>query len=214
MIAETCASASSAHFAASISGSPSSEISAASVEFFFSHQTDKDSRTKMEWNPSPEPFHFGSFDSLDLHHEEEDAPTGKDEDTEVQAAPIIKLEEVALSNGEEDDKPILDLKTKLHRFDKDRNHWKERGVGTVKFLNTNAVRDSVSDLNKSSDTENDSKMEMKTVLDPGAETIESIETEKVTSGDDFNANKASGKITKLGSVSMAYVIGGADSAQN
>ncbi|KAJ1438478.1 Thioredoxin-like superfamily [Sesbania bispinosa] len=182
--------------------------------FFFLHQTDKDSRTKLEWNPSPEPFHSGSFSSLDVHREEEDAPTGEDEDTGVQVALIIKLEEVSLSTGKEDDEPILDLKTKLHRFDKDGNHWKERGVGTVKFLNTNAVRDSVLDLNKSSDPENDSETEMDTVNDPGAKTIESIGKEKVTSGDDINADKASGKITKLGSESMAYVIGGADSAQN
>ncbi|KAJ1437572.1 UDP-glucuronosyl/UDP-glucosyltransferase [Sesbania bispinosa] len=213
LIAETYASFSAAvtiTSASSIPGSFSSEIPAESTNFFFLHQTNKDSRTKLEWNPSPEPFHFGRFDSLDLHREEEDAPTGEDNDTGVQVAPIIKLEEVALSTGKEDDEPILDLKTKLHRFDKDENHWKERGVGTVKFLNANAVRDSVSDLNKSSDAET----EMETVHDPGAKTIEPIGKEKVTSGDDISVDKASGKITKLGSENVAYVIGGADSAHN
>ncbi|OIW14226.1 hypothetical protein TanjilG_21366 [Lupinus angustifolius] len=68
------------------------------------------------------------------HREEEDVPTGEDEDTGAQIAPIIKLEEVAVSTGEEDEDPILDLKAKLYRFDKDGNQWKERGAGTVKFL--------------------------------------------------------------------------------
>ncbi|CAL0333352.1 unnamed protein product [Lupinus luteus] len=68
------------------------------------------------------------------HREEEDAPAGEDEDTGAQVAPIVKLEEVAVSTGEEEEDPILDLKAKLYRFDKDGNQWKERGAGTVKFL--------------------------------------------------------------------------------
>ncbi|OIW01427.1 hypothetical protein TanjilG_25723 [Lupinus angustifolius] len=68
------------------------------------------------------------------HREEEDAPAGEDEDTGAQVAPIVKLEEVTVSTGEEEEDPILDLKAKLYRFDKDGNQWKERGAGTVKFL--------------------------------------------------------------------------------
>ncbi|KAE9621087.1 hypothetical protein Lal_00019200 [Lupinus albus] len=69
------------------------------------------------------------------HREEEDAPVAaEDEDTGAQVAPIVKLEEVAVSTGEEDEDSILDLKAKLYRFDKDGNQWKERGAGTVKFL--------------------------------------------------------------------------------
>ncbi|GKV52563.1 hypothetical protein SLEP1_g59140 [Rubroshorea leprosula] len=33
-----------------------------------------------------------------------------------------------------DEVPILDMKSKLYRFDKDGNQWKERGAGTVKLL--------------------------------------------------------------------------------
>jgi len=58
----------------------------------------------------------------------------EDEDTGAQIAPIVKLEEVAVTTGEEDEDPLLDLKAKLYRFDKDGNQWKERGSGTVKFL--------------------------------------------------------------------------------
>ncbi|KAK9677924.1 hypothetical protein RND81_11G176300 [Saponaria officinalis] len=63
----------------------------------------------------------------------ENAPAD-DEDTGAQIAPIVKLEEVAVTTGEEDEDPLLDLKSKLYRFDKDGNQWKERGSGTVKFL--------------------------------------------------------------------------------
>ncbi|XP_028767338.1 ran-binding protein 1 homolog b [Neltuma alba] len=68
------------------------------------------------------------------HREEEEAPAGDDEDTGAQVAPIVKLEEVSVTTGEEDEDPVLDLKSKLYRFDKDGNQWKERGAGTVKFL--------------------------------------------------------------------------------
>ncbi|KAJ0021339.1 hypothetical protein Pint_32512 [Pistacia integerrima] len=66
--------------------------------------------------------------------EEEEAPHNEDEDTGAQVAPIVKLEEVAVTTGEEDEDAILDLKSKLYRFDKDGNQWKERGAGTVKLL--------------------------------------------------------------------------------
>ncbi|KAK6245092.1 hypothetical protein QUC31_011501 [Theobroma cacao] len=66
--------------------------------------------------------------------DEENAPAADDEDTGAQVAPIVKLEEVAVSTGEEDEDPILDLKAKLYRFDKEGNQWKERGVGSVKLL--------------------------------------------------------------------------------
>lgn len=40
--------------------------------------------------------------------DEENAP-GEDEDTGAQVAPIVKLEEVAVTTGEEEEDPILDL---------------------------------------------------------------------------------------------------------
>ncbi|KAI5674975.1 hypothetical protein M9H77_05925 [Catharanthus roseus] len=66
--------------------------------------------------------------------EEEEAAGAEDEDTGAVVAPIVKLEEVAVTTGEENEDAILDLKAKLYRFDKDGNQWKERGAGTVKFL--------------------------------------------------------------------------------
>lgn len=41
--------------------------------------------------------------------EEEEAPAGEDEDTGAHVAPIVKLEEVAVATGEEDEDPVLDL---------------------------------------------------------------------------------------------------------
>ncbi|KAJ1405695.1 Glyoxalase/Bleomycin resistance protein/Dihydroxybiphenyl dioxygenase [Sesbania bispinosa] len=87
---------------AETSSSPSSKILPASVSFsltaesssmFMMQDSGKDSTAKLEWKSSLEPFHFGSFGSLDLHREEEDAPAGEDEDTGVQVTPIIKLED-------------------------------------------------------------------------------------------------------------------------
>lgn len=66
--------------------------------------------------------------------EVEETATGEDEDTGAQVAPIVKLEEVAVTTGEEEEDAILDLKAKLYRFDTAGNMWKERGAGTVKLL--------------------------------------------------------------------------------
>jgi Ran-binding protein 1 len=69
--------------------------------------------------------------------EEEDASAaavGEEEDTGAQVAPIVRLEEVAVTTGEEDEDVLLDMKAKLYRFDKDGNQWKERGTGAVKLL--------------------------------------------------------------------------------
>lgn len=66
--------------------------------------------------------------------EEETSAAAEDEDTGAQIAPIVKLEEVAVTTGEENEDPILDLKSKLYRFDKEGNQWKERGAGSVKLL--------------------------------------------------------------------------------
>lgn len=65
---------------------------------------------------------------------------GDEEDTGAQIAPIVRLEEVVISTGEENEDVLLDLKSKLYRFDKDGNQWKERGVGQVKLLQHKETR--------------------------------------------------------------------------
>ncbi|CAM8961462.1 unnamed protein product [Rhodiola kirilowii] len=66
--------------------------------------------------------------------EEEVVAHNEEEDTGAQVAPIVRLEEVSVTTGEEDEEALLDLKAKLYRYDKDGNQWKERGGGTVKLL--------------------------------------------------------------------------------
>ncbi|CAK9257984.1 unnamed protein product [Sphagnum jensenii] len=66
--------------------------------------------------------------------EEEAGKHGDEEDTGAQIAPIVKLQEVSISTGEENEDVLLDIKAKLYRFDKDGAQWKERGVGQVKLL--------------------------------------------------------------------------------
>nr|POF08842.1 ran-binding protein 1 like b [Quercus suber] len=83
---------------------------------------------------SQKPKAMASTEPEHEHREEEEAPANDDEDTGAQVAPIVKLEEIAVTTGEEDETSILDLKAKLYRFDKDGNQWKERGAGSVKFL--------------------------------------------------------------------------------
>ncbi|CAO2829892.1 unnamed protein product [Amaranthus hypochondriacus] len=72
--------------------------------------------------------------SVDPELKEEEQVPAEEEDTGAQIAPIVRLEEVAVTTGEEDEDALLDLKAKLYRFDKEGNQWKERGTGTVKFL--------------------------------------------------------------------------------
>eukprot|EP00245_Coleochaete_scutata_P014225 TRINITY_DN6000_c0_g1_i1.p1 TRINITY_DN6000_c0_g1~~TRINITY_DN6000_c0_g1_i1.p1 ORF type:complete len:232 (-),score=82.00 TRINITY_DN6000_c0_g1_i1:761-1456(-) len=64
----------------------------------------------------------------------DDAAKAEEEDTGAEIAPIVKLEEVAVTSGEENEDCLYEVKAKLYRFDKDGNQWKERGVGQVKLL--------------------------------------------------------------------------------
>ncbi|MCO5612424.1 hypothetical protein L7F22_066691 [Adiantum nelumboides] len=65
---------------------------------------------------------------------DESRPVAKEEDTGAEVAPIIKLDAVSVSTGEENEDALIDLKAKLYRFDKEGNQLKERGVGQVKLL--------------------------------------------------------------------------------
>nr|VDD32592.1 unnamed protein product [Brassica oleracea] len=47
-------------------------------------------------------------------HREEDAEVHEAEDTGAQVAPIVRLEEVAVTTGEEDEDAVLDLRQSPH----------------------------------------------------------------------------------------------------
>lgn len=67
-----------------------------------------------------------------------DGGEGGDEDPEAECTaefkPIVQLDEVETSTGEEDEESLLDLKCKLYRFDAGSNEWKERGIGQARLL--------------------------------------------------------------------------------
>jgi Ran-binding protein 1 len=57
------------------------------------------------------------------HRDDEEAPHNDDEDTGAQIAPIIKLEEVAVSTGEENEDALFDLKAKVLPLQRKISHF-------------------------------------------------------------------------------------------
>jgi len=58
------------------------------------------------------------------------------EEEECQATfkPVVELDEVETTTGEEMETQLLEMKCKLYRYDPDASEWKERGVGHVRLL--------------------------------------------------------------------------------
>eukprot|EP01023_Acetabularia_acetabulum_P051313 TRINITY_DN5656_c0_g2_i1.p1 TRINITY_DN5656_c0_g2~~TRINITY_DN5656_c0_g2_i1.p1 ORF type:complete len:294 (-),score=60.50 TRINITY_DN5656_c0_g2_i1:228-998(-) len=65
---------------------------------------------------------------------EDNEPHAGEEDCSLEYTPVVQLEEVQTTTGEEAELNVFDCKTKLYRFDQAGNEWKERGVGTAKIL--------------------------------------------------------------------------------
>ena len=64
-----------------------------------------------------------------------DTDHNPEEEREIHFEPIAKLpEKVDLQTGEESETTLFCSRSKLYRFDKDTNAWKDRGVGDVKIL--------------------------------------------------------------------------------
>jgi len=57
-----------------------------------------------------------------------------DEDCSKEYEPVVKLAEVETKTGEENEEVLFKIRSKLFRFSKDRNEWKERGTGDVRLL--------------------------------------------------------------------------------
>ncbi|MFT7808041.1 ranBP2-like and GRIP domain-containing protein 4 [Arapaima gigas] len=53
---------------------------------------------------------------------------------DIHFEPIVSLPEVETKSGEEDEEILFKERTKLYRWDRDLNQWKERGVGDIKIL--------------------------------------------------------------------------------
>ncbi|KAF8069562.1 RANBP1C [Scenedesmus sp. PABB004] len=65
---------------------------------------------------------------------DEDDAAAAEEECQAEYKPVVQLEEVETSTGEEDEQALVELKCKLYRFEAAGNEWKERGLGVVKLL--------------------------------------------------------------------------------
>lgn len=81
---------------------------------------------------------FGGFTGIKLesaaNEDGEDEEAAPEEECAAEFKPIVQLEEVEVSTGEEDEVSLFNAKCKLYRFDNDSGEWKERGVGQAKLL--------------------------------------------------------------------------------
>jgi Ran-binding protein 1 len=73
-------------------------------------------------------------------HRDNDEEGGEEEGGEVEPSedvhfePIVKLEEVKITTGEDDEDVVFKCRAKLFRFDGPSKEWKERGTGDLKLL--------------------------------------------------------------------------------
>jgi len=88
-----------------------------------------------------------------MSHEDDESKTTQEgsggsellgeEASTAEYTPIVKLEEVHISSGEEDDIEIYKQRCALYRFASESKEWKERGRGDIKILknkNTDIIR--------------------------------------------------------------------------
>jgi hypothetical protein len=67
---------------------------------------------------------------------DEDGAAGNPEEYEPQVdfKPLVKLAEVEVRTGEEDEETLLKKRCKLYRFHAESKEWKEKGTGEIKIL--------------------------------------------------------------------------------
>ena len=63
-----------------------------------------------------------------------DNEVAPEEESTAEYAPVVRLETIATTSGEEDDEPIYTQRAALYRFDTVAGEWKERGRGDAKLL--------------------------------------------------------------------------------
>jgi E3 SUMO-protein ligase RanBP2 len=82
---------------------------------------------------------FGS-QSVNKQQDNEDEAGGDDNNNpeeyepQVDFKPLVKLQEVEVKTGEEDEEVLFKQRCKLYRFNTDTKEWKEKGVGEIKVL--------------------------------------------------------------------------------
>ena len=77
-----------------------------------------------------------TFEEINASQDDEGEGTGNPEEYEPQVdfKPIVKLAEVEVKTGEEDEEVIFQDRCKLFRFVMDTKEWKEKGTGEMKIL--------------------------------------------------------------------------------
>ncbi|XP_014830529.1 PREDICTED: E3 SUMO-protein ligase RanBP2 isoform X2 [Poecilia mexicana] len=69
---------------------------------------------------------------------EDDGMYKTEEHDDIQFEPVVQMpDKVDVVTGEEDEQVLYSQRVKLFRFDSGTSQWKERGVGTLKFLKNN-----------------------------------------------------------------------------
>eukprot|EP01107_Rhizomastix_libera_P007041 TRINITY_DN21308_c0_g1_i1.p1 TRINITY_DN21308_c0_g1~~TRINITY_DN21308_c0_g1_i1.p1 ORF type:complete len:220 (-),score=64.25 TRINITY_DN21308_c0_g1_i1:45-704(-) len=63
-----------------------------------------------------------------------------EKEVNVHFEPVLKLDEVDVQDGEEDEEAVFKIRAKLFRFDKEAREWKERGLGDVRLMQHNATK--------------------------------------------------------------------------
>uniref|UniRef100_A0A8C5FIM3 RAN binding protein 2 n=1 Tax=Gadus morhua TaxID=8049 RepID=A0A8C5FIM3_GADMO len=78
---------------------------------------------------------FGGAAKPKKNGEEGEGDEGEAADeVDIHFEPIVSLPEVETKSGEEDEEILFKERTKLYRWDRGLNQWKERGVGDIKIL--------------------------------------------------------------------------------
>ncbi|CAH1780686.1 unnamed protein product [Owenia fusiformis] len=88
----------------------------------------KDSNKPFSWSGAGKSV----FGESKEHVEGDDNEVVPSDD--IHFEPIVSLPEVETKTGEEDEEAIYTQRSKIFRFHKDLNQWKERGIGTLKIL--------------------------------------------------------------------------------
>jgi E3 SUMO-protein ligase RanBP2 len=66
--------------------------------------------------------------------ESHDNQNPEEYEPQVDFKPLVKLEEVEVKTGEEDEEILFKARCKLYRFNSDTKEWKEKGAGEIKVL--------------------------------------------------------------------------------
>ncbi|KAM4699561.1 E3 SUMO-protein ligase RanBP2-like [Discoglossus pictus] len=89
--------------------------------------------TNFQWaNTGATVFGFAQQSQKGENAEDSDDEVVHNDD--VHFEPIVSLPEVEVKSGEEDEEILFKERTKLYRWDREANQWKERGVGEIKIL--------------------------------------------------------------------------------